>query len=230
MDNPDRDIYGLEPSRPEDYAAMDFEAIRRRWDQKAERWDADLADEEFHLNEDDAYRRFLDTAAQVVAERAEFCCRRLLVDLACGTGLVLATLIGGFTEGLGIDLSERMIEKAARRQLPHVRYRVGNCFQLARYVSGAGAVVSRGVLLSHYGEGLAVALLQQISQALAADGGFALVDFLNAAARDRYPGNPENKTYYVAEQVESLGRQAGFRRSGVLGEAERRVQVVLLER
>lgn len=228
MDRQSTDVYGLKPIRAADYGDMHFALIRRRWDAKAERWDRDLADPAFHLNEDDAYGRFLREASAAVAERAGWCRRRLVVDLACGTGLVLAHVIDAFAQGLGIDLSERMIEVARRRKLPRTRFRCGNAFALSRCVSGAGAVLSRGVLLSHYGRRWALRLLREVRRSLA-EGGFALLDFLNVAGRDLYPDNPENKSYFHADAIEALGRQAGFREARVGGEPQRRVLTVLLE-
>ncbi len=111
-------VYGMEPSRPGDYHALRLQMIRERWDQKADRWDLDLADEHFHLNEDGAYRRFLEIAGGIIADRAEFCRQRALVDLGCGTGLVLAHFLGFFAAGVGIDISPRMLAVAARRRLP----------------------------------------------------------------------------------------------------------------
>jgi SAM-dependent methyltransferase len=224
------EIYGMEPSRPEDYNSLRLQVIRDRWDRKAERWDADLADEHFHLNADGAYRRFLETADAKIAERADFSRRHTLVDLGCGTGLVLAHLLDRFAAGVGIDISPRMVAIAARRQLPHSQFVEGNCFALARHVTGAGAVVSRGILLSHYGRRWALPLFEQIRQSLLPDGGFALLDFLNAAARDEYDSNPTNKTYYRAEQIEKTAKQAGFRRVAILGEPHRRTLLVFVER
>ena len=143
MASPSNDIYGMEPSRPEDYDAVRIESIAARWDRKAERWDADLADEKFHLNEDDAYRRFLDAADAVVAARADFCRSHLFVDLGCGTGLVLAHFIDRFDRGLGIDISPRMLEVARRRQLPRSEFLQANGFELPRYVAATGAILSR---------------------------------------------------------------------------------------
>jgi SAM-dependent methyltransferase len=222
-------VYGMEPSRAEDYDAMCLKMIRDRWDQKAFRWDADVADEHFHLNEDDSYSRFLDVADVEVTRRAQFCRERLLVDLGCATGLVLAHFVGRFAEGLGVDLSSRMLSIAAQRRLPRTRLVEANCFELSRHVSGAGAVLSRGVLLSHYGRCWAGPLLTQVRQALLPGGGFAMLDFLNAAAQRRYPGNPNNKTYYEAAEIESLAKQAGFQRVAILGEPERRVLLLLAE-
>ncbi len=142
MSHPLSDPYGLGRSLPEDYDALRLEVIRNRWDQKAERWDADLADEHFHLNEDDAYHRFLDAADAAVAERAEFCRKQCLVDLACGTGLVLAHFLDRFASGVGVDISPKMLALAARR-LPHAQLVEGSCFELAEHVAGA-APCSRG--------------------------------------------------------------------------------------
>jgi SAM-dependent methyltransferase len=225
-----KDVYGLAPSRQADYQGMRLDVIRSRWDAKAQRWDRDLADLSFHLNEDDACRRFLEIVSSIIAQRAELCRRRLLVDLGCGTGPVLAHCIDSFAEGVGVDLSQRMVEVARQKQLPRARFEVGNAFELSQLVSQAGAVLSRGILLSHYGPRWAPVLLREVHRALAADGGFAVLDFLNAAARDQYPSNPNNKSYFHANDMESLGLQAGFRRCRVFGEPQRRILAVLLER
>jgi SAM-dependent methyltransferase len=230
MSQPPSDPYGLGFSRSEDYDALRLEVIRSRWDQKADRWDADLADEHFHLNEDGAYHRFLDAADAVVARRADFCGAHDLVDLACGTGLVLAHYFDRFAGGVGIDISPNMLAVAARRRLPHVRLVEASCFELAKHVTGAGAVLSRGILLSHYGPRWMPRLLQQVLQSLSSEGGFAILDFLNAASRSQYACHPENKTYFHAQQIEAAARQAGFRRVDILGEPQRRVLAALVER
>ena len=223
------EIYGLPPSRPEDYDAMRLEAIRQRWDRKAQHWDEDLEDEHCHLHEDDAYRRFLAATDAVVAARAVFCRSQLLVDLACGTGLVLKHFIDRFAAGLGLDLSPQMLARAAEKQLPRTRWLAADGFALAAHVVHVGAVFSRGILLSHYGPRQAPVLLEQIRQSLRPSGGFAMLDFLNAATRQQYPSNPDNKTYYHAEQVQHLAVQAGFRCTSILGEPQRRILLLLAE-
>jgi SAM-dependent methyltransferase len=224
-----KDLYGLDPSLQTDYESLRLDLVRSRWDAKAGRWDRDLADPSCHLHEDDAYRRFLQIVSPIVVKRAAFCRRRLLVDLGCGTGLVLAHCIESFAQGLGIDLSPRMVEAARQKQLPRARFEVGNAFDLSRSVSRAGAIVSRGVLLSHYGRRWTPALLREVHRSLAPDCGFAVLDFLNAAARHRYPSNPDNKTFFSAGEVQSLALQAGFRRCFCFGEPQRRSLVALLE-
>jgi SAM-dependent methyltransferase len=225
--------------------------IRERWDQKADRWDADLADPCCHLHQDDAYRRFLHAADLIVAARASFCRDRPLIDLACGTGLLLAHFADRFARAVGIDISPRMLAAAAARRLPRVELLEASCFELAAPASGspatwtqgdpeyqvlrcpiapAGAVLSRGILLSHYGDRWVGPLLGQVHEILLPDGGFAILDFLNALARHQYPANPENKSYYTAEQIQSQAREAGFRRASILGEPDRRVLLLLAEK
>jgi SAM-dependent methyltransferase len=231
----------MAPSRAEDYDAVRLQVIRQRWDQKADRWDADLADECCHLNQDDAYRRFLDAADSVVAAREAFCRDRPLVDLACGTGLVLARFAERFDRALGVDISPRMLAAAAARRLPRVELLEASCFELAGPatrstgypgcpVGPAGAVLSRGILLSHYGDRWVAPLLAQVREILSPDGGFAILDFLNALTRHDYPANPDNKTYYTAEQIRCQADEAGFRRSSILGEPNRRVLLLLAEK
>ena len=228
MGETSRDVYGMDPSRTEDYEQLRLEVIRERWDRKAERWDADLADRGCHLNEDGAYDRYLAAAEAEVARRADFCRRSVLVDLGCGTGQILAQFIDRFASGVGVDISPEMLAVAARRGLPRTRLLVHNGFELASQVGGAGAVLSRGILLSHYGPRRAPLLLEQVCRALG-PGGFALVDFLNASARHRYASNPANKTYFEAEEALKMARQAGFARASILGEPDRRVLMLLAE-
>jgi SAM-dependent methyltransferase len=227
---PVSNVYGMSPSRPADYDALRLRVIRDRWDRKAERWDADLDDIHFHLNEDGAYRKFLEIAGAIIADRTDFCLRHMLVDLGCGTGLVLAHFLDRFAGGVGIDISPRMLTIATGRQLPHTQYIEGNCFALARHITRAGAVLSRGILLSHYGRRWAPVLLRQIWQTLLPSRGFAILDFLNAAARRNFDVNPDNKTYYRADHIEKMAKKAGFRHATILGEPHRRTLLVFAEK
>jgi SAM-dependent methyltransferase len=224
------DMYGMEPSRIDDYDAVRLQIIRERWDLKADRWDADLEDRHCHLNQDDAYRRFLDLSDSIVASRESFCRDQLLVDLACGTGLVLAHFANRFRQALGVDISPRMLAVAAARQLPCVDYLEASCFQISGRIAAAGAVLSRGILLSHYGNQWAVPLLREVRETLVPNGGFAVLDFLNALTRHDYSANPDNKTYFTPEQMLVAAGEAGFSQPSILGEPTRRVLLLLVEK
>src|SRR5208283_3139167 len=128
------------------------------------------------------------------------------------------------------DISPRMLADAAARQLPRVVFLQANCFELAGRVAPAAAVFSRGILLSHYGDRWAARLLRNVHEVLLPDGGFAILDFLNALTQHAYATNPENKTYFTAQRIESHAREAGFRCATILGEPDRRVLMLLAER
>jgi SAM-dependent methyltransferase len=229
MNKTPRDLYGLEPSRWEDYARMDLEVIRRRWNSKAARWDDDLADPDCHLNADEGYRRFLDAAESVIDAKSDFCRSRKMVDLGCGAGAILERFAGRFYEGLGVDISEAMLQAARSKAIPHSRWINGNAFEISRLVNDVGAVFSRGILLSHYGDKWISILLKEIHSSLT-PGGFVLLDFLNARARDNYPANPDNKSYYLAEDILARAREIGLVGEKTVGEPNRRVLFLYAER
>lgn len=204
------------------YERRQLQAIAARWDAKAGDWERQLQQAGCHLNEDRAYERFLENAARVIDQRREFCRDNGLIDCGCATGLVLEALVPSFAWGIGVDISPEMIRIASAKKLPKAQFVLGDCFDLARCAPPAGAVISRGVLLSHYGTLQALALLQSARAALVS-GGFLLCDFLNDNARSRNQHRPENKTYFSSADVCALALQAGFKGAVTLGESERRV-------
>jgi SAM-dependent methyltransferase len=210
------------------YEARQLERIVERWNAKAADWDRDLRDPTCHLNEDDAYTRFLEALAAEVARREDFCRRHGVIDVGCATGLVLASIVSKFAWGLGIDISPEMVRLAQAKAIPNARFAIGDCFELSAQARKAGAVVSRGVLLSHYGRPNASALLESLRSALA-PGGFLLCDFLSQAAMNSFEHVATQKTYYNESEICKLAGAAGFRFARVLNEPERRVQVLLAE-
>ena len=105
---------------------------------------------------------------------------------------------------------------------------VGDCFELASLCPKAGAVLSRGVLLSHYGQEQGEALLRATREALAPRG-FLIFDFLNESGRNMSSHAPENKSYFQGREVCAMARRAGFRGVRVLGEPKRRVRLLVAE-
>lgn len=210
------------------YEQRKLPAIAARWDAKAATWDQELAKPACHLNADEGYSRFLRQTSKLLAERQDFCACQGVIDAGCGTGLVLAAVLPSFAWGVGVDISKEMIRAAESKRLHSARFLVGDCFHLASLCPRAGAVLSRGVLLSHYGHRQGEALLAAACEALAR-GGFLLFDFLNAEARRLFPHAPGNKTYFQAQEICGMARQAGFGRAVVLGEPERRVRLLLAE-
>lgn len=208
------------------YRQRQLDAIAARWDQRAAQWDRALEDPACHLNEDDAYHRFLGAAHRIIDSRREFCAQHGLIDAGCGTGLVLAEAGPAFAWGIGVDLSREMIRLAAVKAIAKARFLVGDCFQLAQLCSPAAAVFSRGVLLSHYGPSQGQGLLES-ARAVLVPGGFVLFDFLNAEGRTRHAHQPADKAYYTGPQAAALAQGAGFAKVTICGEPERRVLLLL---
>lgn len=210
------------------YLCRDIAAIASRWDAKAEKWDQDLQDSSCHLNEDRAYERFLDQLNTIIEDRQAFCAAHGVVDAGCATGLVLSKVISSFAWGVGIDLSPKMIRAAEAKHIPGASFRVGDCFDLSSICADAGAVVSRGVLLSHYGFQHGQSLLRSARSSLVR-GGFIFWDFLNEAGRAYYKHSPDNKTYFKAREVCAMALKAGFESAKTLEKASQRVGLLLAE-
>ena len=210
------------------YARRHLKAIAARWDARADSWDRALEDTACHLNEDDAYRRFYRHVQRLIAKRREFCAIHGVIDTGCGTGLVLAEVISAFAWGIGLDISPKMIRAARAKRLARTKFLVGDCFDLPSFCPKAGTILSRGVLLSHYGRAQGQAILRAARAALAS-GGFVVFDFLNEAARTKYRHAPENKTWFGAEEIKSMAFCAGFSTAKTLGQPNRRVLLLLAE-
>jgi SAM-dependent methyltransferase len=208
------------------YDQRRLQAIALRWDGKAADWDQNLEDPACHLNEDQAYQRFLDQALYIIRRRRTFCAGQGVIDAGCATGLVLARVGAWFAWGIGVDISPEMIRLAQEKQIPKAKFLVRDCFRLASRCPKAGAVVSRGVLLSHYGPRQGALLLKSAHDCLV-ERGFVFLDFLNKASRDQYHHVPHNKTYFEPEEVCELASCAGFRTAQIYGDQERRVRMVL---
>jgi SAM-dependent methyltransferase len=208
------------------YLRRRLKAIAARWDARAKSWDRSLQDPACHLNEDDAYTRFTRVVQRLIARRRRFCENHGVIDAGCGTGLVLGDVISAFAWGTGIDISPKMIRLARAKHLANAKFVVGDCFDLHSHCPKAGAVLSRGVLLSHYGREQGTAILRAARDALAPDG-FVVFDFLNATARTKHRHAPENKTWFTGDEIRSMARAADFSEVKVHGEPSRRVLILV---
>jgi SAM-dependent methyltransferase len=210
------------------YENLDLAAVASRWDAKAQDWDRELEDPCCHLNEDHAYKLFLDHLITIIKDRHAFCAVHGVVDAGCATGLVLSQVVSSFSWGLGVDISPEMIRVAEAKQIPRGHFLAGDCFNLSTICTNAGAVVSRGVLLSHYGPRHGQRLLQSARLCLVR-GGFIFYDFLNQAGRFQFKHSPEDKSYFTHEEISAMALNAGFQSAKTLGEPRGRVGLLLAE-
>jgi SAM-dependent methyltransferase len=210
------------------YARRQLKAIAARWDARAKTWDQSLDDPACHLNEDDAYCRFTRVVRRLVARRRRFCATHGVIDAGCGTGMVLGEVISAFSWGIGVDISPRMIRIARAKRIANTKFLVGDCFDLPSLCAKAGAVLSRGVLLSHYGSEQGQSILGAATSALV-PGGFLFFDFLNEAARTKHTHAPDTKTWFTGNEIESMARRAGFSSVTIIGKPIRRVLLLLAQ-
>jgi SAM-dependent methyltransferase len=210
------------------YARRRLKSIAARWDARAKTWDQALEDPDCHLNEDDAYCRFIRVVQHLIAQRRRFCASCGIIDAGCGTGLVLGEVVASFSWGIGVDISPKMVRAARAKRLADATFVVGDCFDLPSLCPKAGVVLSRGVLLSHYGPDQGQAILRS-SWAALAPGGFLVFDFLNGAAQTRFNHATENKTWFTREAIRSMARLAGFSNVKILGNPNRRVLLLMAE-
>lgn len=200
--------------------------IAARWDARADTWDRSLRQPHCHLNEDQAYARFLDEVHPLLQQRRSFCAKGGVIDVGCGTGLVLADVVSRFAWGLGVDISHKMIDLARKKHIPNARFLVADAFHLT--CPAATTVLSRGVLLSHYGHKQGAELLKSLRKLLLPKG-LLVLDFLNRAARHRHRHVPDKKTYFTGEEVCRIALDAGFSSAKIIGRMERRVLLLIGE-
>jgi len=203
--------------------------IAARWDARAESWDRWVGDPDCYLNEDDSYARFMRQARSEIERRRKFCRTHGIIDMGCGTGLVLAEVVAAFAWGIGVDISSEMIRLANAKAIYNTSFQVGDCFRLAEICPPAGVVLSRGVLLSHYGTEAGARLLKAAFDALV-PGGFFIFDFLNEAGRSRTSHLPEGKSFFRAQEIRTLARGAGFCSVAVAGRRQWRVLIATAQR
>ncbi|HVV72363.1 MAG TPA: class I SAM-dependent methyltransferase [Verrucomicrobiae bacterium] len=210
------------------YHRRELEAIAARWDARAAGWDEALQDPQCHLNADNAYLHFVEVAQQAIGHRRAFCRAHGVIDAGCGTGLVLGQVVQHFAWGIGVDISPRMVQAARDKRIPNARFIVGDCFQLVRLCPQAGAILSRGVLLSHYGPEQGEVFLASARPALVT-GGFIMCDFLNESAQSHSRHEPEGKTLYNKRSALRVASRAGFSNAEVVGEPSERALILLLQ-
>lgn len=222
------DFYGIPESDPGLYASRDIDAISRRWDSKAAQWDSDLKIESCHLNDDDAYGRFIELGRRLVLDRKTLCSAGSLVDLGCGTGAVLTEFSAYFDNAIGIDISQEMLNVAALKSIRNAEWHLDDVFEGDWIGRRYAAVLSRGILLSHYGDELARLLIAQTVKALAPSG-FALFDFLSSEAPEATKILAPNKTYFCPDWLIDQAKRLGSSGAVVAGNPMDRVRYLILK-
>jgi ArsR family transcriptional regulator len=200
--------------------------IRARWDARAVHWDAETADPQSHLHLDNGYSRFLRFAATCLDE-FHTPATPVILDLGCGTGLVTAEFASAAERVIGVDISPEMVRHARQKRIAHSSFVVADAFSLPFSDSAFDVVLSRGVLLSHYGEIHAETLLREIARVVVR-GGIGIFDYLNASGATLFPHMAVEKTFFEKNQIRSLAAATGFTVRHLDGGPASRVHLVEL--
>lgn len=203
---------GQPPTDKQKYEAMDLSYIKARWNNRAYNWEQEVNDFSSHLNRGDSYNRFIEILGFVI-NNMDQSTRKILIELGCGTGLVLERFSSLFQQCVGIDISENMLDVARSKKIGNAVFINDNVFDYLCKNAEATMIVSRGVLLSHYGQDLAVKLLELSYNSLKR-GGKIFFDMINATDADR----PKQKTAYTANEMVEIAEKIGFKNIRVYGE------------
>ena len=205
---------GQPPSDAEKYFGNDIEYIKKRWDNRADRWDDDLSDKFCHLNRNNSYQMFIDILTQEIDKDAKFHNSSGFLDLGCGTGELLRLFSNNFLWSCGIDISAKMLECARNKLNDNILLLEGSVFDASIYPNkNISVIASRGVLLSHYGDKMAEDLMC-ICYKLLAQNGFIFFDAINSKSADL----PSNKRCYSGCELIELAVKAGFSSAVTIGD------------
>ncbi|WP_434999629.1 class I SAM-dependent DNA methyltransferase [Vibrio scophthalmi] len=219
-------LYELSDSQDE-YGNIDISTIANRWDAKADLWDEQLQNSDSHLNQDGAYDQFiLDAKALLQTFNGKSV---HLMEIGCGTALVAEALQKSSVTITGVDISDKMLEKARRKGILNASFHNADVFALP--ISGtpkADLVLSRGILLSHYSKHDAGAMLRAIRNCCEQKASVVMLDFLNAEASDPNHHRPGNKTYYHPSEIAEMASEVGFNSCRFTGTNKQRSRCVII--
>lgn len=210
----------------EEYRHRRLAAIRQRWDERAQGWDESLTAANCHLNIEDAHRRFLRFAIRHAVPRGRS--HAVALDLGCGTGAVTATLAPRCAWTVGLDVSPEMVRIARHRGLPSADFVIGDGFAMPFPDARFDVVVSRGVLVSHYGLNNSRDLLREVFRVLACGGAFVF-DFLNGQAAPSSHVAYGKQLFHAAEIAKVAGH-VGLRVKHVSGRPTARTRFMVLSK
>ncbi len=221
-------LYNLDDTEKGFYTKENEISISKRWDQKAKYWEQQLFDKNCHLNRNKEYDYFIKVTKELINKLLSNSRNKAFIDIGCGTGLVSKEIHSYFERGVGIDISAEMIKEAKKKNLKNVSFFKKSLFQLLEDNNKYDLVVSRGILLSHYGLEYLNEFFE-IFYHITESGGIVVFDFLNKKAVDE--GNyhlPKNKEYFERSTISEYALSWGFRKVDIKGKDTDRVLIGVL--
>lgn len=221
-------LYGLNNTQSNFYSKDNELEISKRWDKKAKYWDNQLNCYDTHLNQDKEYDNFIKITQKTVSQYKNMDSK--LLDIGCGTGLVIEALSSYFNQGIGIDISGNMILEAKKKNLKNVSFYKKSLFDLDINMDGSfDFIVSRGILVSHYGINYLYEILGILFNITKNDG-YVIFDFLNTNVEIVNGHLPLNKEYYSKNTIRKYASKIGFSKVDIKGKSNDRVLIGILKK
>lgn len=219
-------LYKLKDTEKKFYSKDNISNIAQRWDIKATYWDKQLEDTNIHLNQNFEYDTFIQTAKDIIRKIKNK--DNILLDIGCGTGLVSEALSPYFNNGIGVDISNNMISEARKKNIKNSNFYKKSLFDLDKDIDGVfDFVVSRGILVSHYGINYLSEILDKLFS-LTNKNGCVIFDFLNKNVVLDNAHLPKNKEYYLEKTIKKYALKSGFLKVEISGKKTDRVLIGIL--
>jgi predicted TPR repeat methyltransferase len=219
-------LYQVEDTDKGFYSKDNELKISGRWDKKALNWDNQLLDENIHLNQNKEYDNFI-----YISKKTALLPNNKIdsfLDIGCGTGLVSEALSPYFNKGTGIDISNNMILEAKKKNIQNMNFYKKSFFDLDKNIDGSfDLIVSRGILVSHYGIKYLSEILGIIFS-ITKKNGYVIFDFLNKNVMLNNIHLPQNKEYYLDKTIQEYALKSGFSKLAISGKQTDRVLIGIL--
>ncbi len=226
--NVNLELYGVDDTELGFYAKGNEKNIGKRWNLKAKDWDHQLNDISNHLNQDDAYRSFIVVAQNLIDEKLHYFDDISLLDVGCGTGCLSEELSPNFSHVTGIDISDAMLAEAKKKLVARSEFYNKSVFSLDEKWKKFDLIVSRGVLISHYGNNYVEDILLSLRRVIK-NGGYLIIDFLNSEVTGMsYKHLPKNKTYFSSDYIIETASILGFRDVEIVGNKNSRTLISIM--
>jgi len=219
-------LYQVEDTNKEFYSKNNELQISKRWDKKAQNWDHQLLDKHTHLNQNKEYDNFIALSKEIALlfnnKTDNF------LEVGCGTGLVSEALSPYFNNGTGIDISNNMIVESKKKNIQNINFYKKSLFNLTKDIDGSfDLIVSRGILISHYGINYLSEILDKLFS-LTKENGCVIFDFLNKNTLLDNVHLPKNKEYFLEKTIKEYSLKNGFSKIEINGKNTDRVLIGIL--
>ena len=180
--------------------------MKRSLEETARRFD-EIADEY-----DENATEWLLRTQEVVLQTASPGPNDRVIDLGAGTGVLAAGLATRVNEILAVDISPRMLEKIAERNLPNVETLLANFETFPNHYDGKADLVVSNFAMHHLDQFEKTNAISKIASVLSPKGRFVLGDLMFFEETTLYEGlfDPDVDDPSPVSFLETILQKSGF--------------------